>query len=606
MSAFFDQTHIQQILHTINLVDIISNYVSLKPKGKEMVGLCPFHEDSRPSLNVNTSKQIFKCFACGAGGDVFKFMMMREKLSFPEAVIFLAEKAGVKLPERRREPGEGVDRNALEKLNRWAGRYYMGLYAGEGGERARKYVADRGISEETADQFRLGWAPAEWDILVGAAQKESVDFDSLVKLGLLIQKEQGGYYDRFRERLIFPVIDAMGRVTGFGGRTLGDDPAKYLNSPESVLFDKSRALYGIHAAKDSIVKERVAIVVEGYTDCLMAHQFGLTNVVATLGTALTSEHAQALSRYADEIVLVFDSDMAGVKAADRAIEIFFGQQIEVKLVSLPKGMDPCDYLLEYGRDSLAELVGQAVEALEYKWQTMLSRLEGDDSVSGRKRAVEEFLNMAAQAFNRGGLDAISRGFVLNKVAKLVGQPADEVYKRLGQLERRLGGRATTGAQQPLRQRAAETDSYTSSVRQMLEVLLNRSELFELAKGALPEGWKTDDPILRPIAERIWDYGEQGGRGGCAEIMAMVESTELSRIMTDMALEGEQRGNFEQSLADALSNINLLLADQDRQVLREQITVSKEKYGIAAQTAMMKDIQSKLKSREDFRRYPMVK
>jgi len=604
VSAFFDQTHIQQILHTINLVDIISNYVSLKPKGKEMVGLCPFHEDSRPSLNVNASKQIFKCFACGAGGDVFKFMMMREKLSFPEAVVFLAEKAGIKLPERRREPGEGVDRNELEKVNRWAGRYFQGLYAGEGGERARKYVEDRGINKETADRFGLGWAPAEWDNLVKAAQKESVNFDHLVKLGLLIQKEQGGNYDRFRERLIFPVIDAMGRVIGFGGRTLGDDPAKYLNSPESVLFDKSRALYGIHAAKDSIVKERSAIVVEGYTDCIIAHQFGLSNVVATLGTALTSEHAQALSRYADEIVLVFDSDMAGAKAADRAIEIFFGQQIEVKLVSLPKGMDPCDYLLEYGRDSLADLVGQAIEALEYKWQTMLSRLEGDDSISGRKRAVEEFLNLTAQAFNRGGLDAISRGFVLNKIAKLVGQPADEVYKRLGQLERRLGARATAGTQQPLKQRAPVTDSYTSSVRQMLEVLLNRSELFELAKGALPEGWETDDPILRPIAERIWDYGEQGGRGGCAEIIAMVESTELSKIMTDMALEGEQRGNFEKSLADALSNIKLILADRERQTIREHIATSAEKYGDAAETALLKDIQSKL--REDKRRYPMVR
>jgi len=604
VSAFFDQTHIQQILHTINLVDIVSTYVSLKPKGKEMVGLCPFHEDSRPSLNVNPSKQIFKCFACGAGGDVFKFMMLREKLSFPEAVVFLAEKAGIKLPERQREPREGVGRNELEQVNRRVGRLFRDWYAGEGGERARKYIENRGISEETAERFGLGWAPAEWDSLSKTAQKESIPFDHLVKLGLLIQKEQGGYYDRFRERVIFPVIDAMGRVIGFGGRTLGDDPAKYLNSPESVLFDKSRALYGIQAAKDHIVKERKAIVVEGYTDCIMAHQFGLTNVVATLGTALTSEHAQALSRYADQIVLVFDSDMAGAKAADRAIEIFFGQHIEVKLVSLPKGMDPCDYLLEYGRDSLAELVGQATEALEYKWQRMLHRLEGEDSVNGRKRAVEEFLNLAAQAFSRGGLDAISRGFVLNKVAKLVGQPADEVYKRLGQLERRLGGRAASGRPQSLKQRAAVTDSYTSSIRQMLEILLNRSDLFELAKGALPADWKVEDPILRPIAERIWEYGAQGGRGGCVEIIAMVESTELSKIMTDMALEGEQRGNFEQSLADALSNIQLILADRDRQEIREHIATSEEKYGAAAQTAMLKDIQSKL--REDKRRYPMVR
>jgi len=602
VSAYFDQTHIQQILQAVNIVDVVSSYVALKPKGKETVGLCPFHDDKRPSLNVNAGKQIFKCFACGAGGDVIKFMMLREKLTFSESVRLLAERAGIKLPQRRKEAGPKVDRNELEKVNRWAGGYYRTLYESEEGIRARKYLFDREISEESARRFGLGWAGGGWDNLVKAAQKDNQPLDHLIQLGLVIEKEQGGYYDRFRERLIFPVIDAMGRVIAFGGRTLGDDAAKYINSPESVLFDKSRALYGIQAAKDAIAKERTAVVVEGYTDCLMAHQQGLNNVVATLGTALTTEHARILSRYADRIVLVFDSDAAGQKAADRAIEIFFAQQIEVRLVSLPKGKDPCDYLLESGKESFLRLLEGATEALEYKWQATLRRLEQADTVNGRKRAVEEFLQLLAQAFRGGGMEAIGRGLVLNQVAKLVEQPSEQVHKRMVQLARRLGGQTGSGRGQPMEgQLHLAPDSYTNSVRQILEVLLNRPEMFETVEEVIPDPKEITDPILGPIAEHVWEYCRQGGRGSLAEIMAGIESTELSRIVTDMALAGEKRGNYEQDITAALADIGRVRLGRERQELREQASSVAEEYGEAAQTALLLDIQSKI--REDGKKFP---
>ena len=234
MSKSFNENHIQQILQSTNIVDVIGSYVALKARGKEFIGLCPFHDDRRPSLNVSVNKQIFKCFACGAGGDVIKFMMLREQMSFPEAVVLLAERSGVILPAREIQSSGHVDRNQLEQVNRWVVKFFRGSFEHEQeGQRCRDYVSNRGISDEIASKFMLGWAPASWDGLVKAAEKDKQNFAYLRHLGLLIKKEQGGDYDRFRERLMFPVTDALGRVIGFGGRTLGDDPAKYLNSPES-------------------------------------------------------------------------------------------------------------------------------------------------------------------------------------------------------------------------------------------------------------------------------------------------------------------------------------------------------------------------------------
>jgi len=308
VSAFFDDSHIQQVIASVNIVDLIGRYVALKPKGKDFVGLCPFHDDHKPSFTVSPVKQIFKCFSCGAGGDAIKFMMRREQMTFPEAVENLADQVGVKLPKRRGDSAaKGGQRKALEQLARWAARTFRDAYEREDqGKTARDYVQSRDITEETAKKFGLGWAPDRWDYLTQAADADRCDTTGLIKIGLLVERDSGGCYDRFRQRLIFPVIDALGRVIAFGGRTLGDDDAKYLNSPESVLFNKSRMLYGLHLAKDRIVKSRTAVVVEGYIDCVMAHQFGLSNVVATLGTALTPEHTRILARYAERIILVFD------------------------------------------------------------------------------------------------------------------------------------------------------------------------------------------------------------------------------------------------------------------------------------------------------------
>jgi len=595
VSKYFDESHIQQILQSIDIVEVIGSYVALKRRGKEMIGLCPFHEDRRPSLNVSPVKQIFKCFACGAGGDVIKFIMLRERMSFPEVVVLLAERVGVKLPERRAQQQGSVDRNELEKVNRWAGRFFRGEFEGqEEGQRVRAYVTQRGITEEKSRQFGLGWAPAAWDSLVNAAQAAEVNMGHLAQLGLVVVKEQGGYYDRFRQRLIFPVIDALGRVIGFGGRALGDDPAKYLNSPESVLFDKSRAVYGINTAKDAIIRQQSVIVVEGYTDCIMAHQHGVMNVVATLGTALTEDHARVLSRYADRIVIVFDSDEAGQKAADRAIEIFFGQQIEVKLATLPEGKDPCDFLLERGKEAFDELIADAIDALDYKWQGMLRRLEAADTVNGRKRAMDEFLTIVAQSLAHRNIDKISEGFLLNRLAKLIEQPVEHVHRRVYELARRFNRAANVGQVSQAEPMVA-ADSYTNAQREILEVLLNRPDLFKEVREVIPPEQRAaefTDPVLGPIADRIWQYCDKGGRGEIAAILAGVESVELTNIMTDMAVRGSRRGNFESTLSGALANIRHVKTERARGEIREMASSAEKKYGPDAETAMLMEFHSK--------------
>jgi DNA primase len=415
-------------------------------------------------------------------------------------------------------------------------------------------------------------------------------------LGLVIERDTGGYYDRFRERLIFPVIDALGRIVAFGGRTLGDDPAKYMNSPESALFNKSRALYGINAAKDGISRERTAVVVEGYTDCVMAHQMGLTNVVATLGTSLTAEHARVLSRYADRMVLVFDSDEAGQKAAERAIEIFFSQQIEVRLASLPKGMDPCEYLLAHGLNDFSEkIVDQATEALEYKWQATRNRLEEEDTVNGRKRAVDEFLRVVAHSLAQSGTDAMSRGFALNQVTKLVEMPIEQVHARVARFQSQLRRTPTEGEGEGVKTTAVSADIYVNAQREILEVLLNRPDLFAAVCDVISEPEEFKDELHRAIAQRLWDYYGRGGQGPISEILGMCESTQLCNIITDLARWGEERENYENTLTGALVLLQRRKADERRQAIRQTVTKAANKYDADTEAAVLKDIQSRLEA-----------
>ncbi len=595
--SFFDDSHIRQVIAATNIVELVGRYVALKQKGKDFVGLCPFHDDHSPSMYVSPAKQIFKCFVCGAGGDAIKFLQRREQLTFPEAVSFLAQQNGVQLPERKAEPTRSGEysRKELEQSNVWVARLFRSTYEdAEKGQRARSYVDERGLTDEIARKFGLGWAPPMWDYVTASAAKQNQDTGKLVQTGVLVRKSDGSVYDRFRERLIFPVIDALGRVIAFGGRTLGDDPAKYLNSPESALFNKSQAIYGLHLAKDEIVKQRTAIVVEGYLDCIMSHQFDVANVVATLGTALTPEHAKTLSRYADKIILLFDPDEAGQKAADRALEIFFAQQIEVRLASLPTGLDPSDFLLKMGREAFLEILENATDALEYKWTLMLDRLEKTDTVAGRKQAIETFLSFIANAMASKKMDVVQSGLIINDVAKLLDQPASMIRDRFKQLERQAGQSPRRKETVVVKRDALDMDNTRRAQQEILEVLLNRPEMFEQVNNEImPQDF--GDPVLEQIASTIWRYCEQGGRGQTHEIISTIEDVTLSDLATDMAERGSKRENYDQTIAGALEYLKYIKLEESRKQLREQVTSAAKDYGKDVENALLMEIQAKMQN-----------
>jgi len=437
MAGMFDNSAVVQVQQANDIVDVISEHVSLKRKGREMVGLCPFHDDNRPSMNVNAVKQIFKCFACGAGGDVFKFLQMRENLTFPQAIERLAERAGIKLTRQKgrakpsnrpgRPTSEDIDPNKLAKINAWAAKYFQqNLQDKQKGKHACDYLAQRRITPESIKNWQLGLAINSPDDLLSTARSKNAQVKLLEPAGLITAQNQ----DKFVNRLMFTITDVTGRVIGFGGRTLDETGAKYINSPTTPLFDKSNSLYGLEQARHQIVSTGTAVVVEGYTDCIMAHQFGCTNVVATLGTSFTAGHGRILRRYAKKVILLFDSDVAGIEAANRALDVCLAQRIDIRLASVPEGKDPCDFLLTAGKERFEQILSDAVDVFQFKWNRLTAGLGSDDTLTGKRLAIEEYLQTISTALWAGNISPIDRGLIVNRISKIIGLDNKQINAEL--------------------------------------------------------------------------------------------------------------------------------------------------------------------------------
>ena len=554
MPGVYDQTAIYKVQQANDIVDVVSEYVNLKKRGREMVGLCPFHDDQRPSLYVNETKQIFKCFACGAGGDVLKFVQMRENLTFPQTIERLAERAGIKLVSTRpskgrtQQPVEDVDPNRLAKVNAWAAKYFQdNLYDPDAGAGARRYIADRGISPETAKAWRLGLAIDSPDALAGAASRKSIPRMLLEQAGLVA----AGSQDKFVNRLMFPITDVTGRVIGFGGRTLDEAGAKYINSPTTVLFDKSSTLYGLEQARHHIVQTETAVVVEGYTDCIMAHQFGCGNIVASLGTSFTAGHGRILRRYAKKVVLLFDSDTAGLEAANRALEVCLSQRLDISLAFVPQGKDPCDFLLAVGKEPFEDLINQATDVLQFKWDRLKKSFAADQTLAGMRAAVEEFLQTIAVGLASGNVPAIDTGLIINRLAGIVGLDSKRLYADLDGRVKRITKAADRSRE---REKASAVDwgqgLSAAAQREVLEVLLNKPDLFGTAGQQVSEE-DFDVPILKQIAGILFSLLKTDAAASVDRVLTRTDSVDVANCVTELALLGERKGNFSSRLADAL-------------------------------------------------------
>lgn len=362
---------VEEIRSRVNIVEIIDEYVPLRKKGKNFVGLCPFHAEKSPSFTVTPEKQVYYCFGCGTGGDVFGFLMKYQQLDFPEAVSFLAGRLGINLPTQKHEASINHWQRYYD-LNALAARFFHHLLLHHPtGELARRYLHKRGISEETAAKFSVGYAPGNGKTLLRFLLRRNYSLEELVRVGLvLVGKNKRNHYARFRHRLLFPICDPGGRIVGFGARALSEQAGpKYLNSPETVLFQKKRILYALPQALPAIRREGQAVIVEGYLDALTAYQFGFTNIVASLGTAFSGDQARLLARYAKEIVIAYDADAAGEAATFRGLELLRDEGCRVKIAMLPVRADPDSFLRQEGAQAFQELIGsKALSLIEYKFK----------------------------------------------------------------------------------------------------------------------------------------------------------------------------------------------------------------------------------------------
>jgi DNA primase len=567
----FDASLISRIQQANDIVDVVAEHLSLAKKGKELVGLCPFHTDHKPSLYVNPVKQIFKCFACGAGGDVLKFVQMKENLSFTGAVERLAQRAGIRLERKKQaasESASSIDPNRLAKLNEWAEKLWAGnLWDEQKGAAARSYLDRRKISHEMAKQWCLGLALDSWDDLTQKALKTGrLNDQVLIDAGLSVRRENG-CYDKFRNRLMFPIHDVTGRVIGFGGRTLGDDPAKYMNSPATALFDKSHSLYALDKARQAISETQTAVVVEGYTDVMMAHQHGVCNVVAALGTSLTTGHARIMRRYGKRVVLVFDSDVAGKAAAGRALEVCLAEKLDLRLAFVPEGKDPCDFLIAAGADAFRAVLDNAVDVIEYAWKALAGDLTGDKALAEKTRFVEQFLTTVASALVAGNVDDLSRAVLSARLGELIGISQSRIDSELTRLVRRKQKPQDSTTPQP--QARPQGDVFYTAQREVIEVLLQQPDMFGKVEGQIDPAMFEEN--LRAIAEPLFETLRNGQEPTMTLLLGRIEQPEAAKILLELDEQAGQKGDFARRLDDAMDTIRHCLSRRQTHALGGTLT-----------------------------------
>jgi DNA primase len=452
--AVYPHAVLDEIRSRVDIIDIVGQFLSLRKAGTHWKGLCPFHAEKTPSFMVNPTKGIFHCFGCGVGGDVFGFLMRQDRLTFPEAVRTLARRAAVDLPEDHTGGAGAGEYQDLRRVMDLAASFYAEALWQPGGERARTYLDTRGIDPDMARRFALGYAPDGWDRLLSFMRGRGVPAEPLEKAGLVLRREGGGFYDRFRGRLLFTIRDLQGQVVAFGGRAFGDEQPKYLNSPETVLYSKGQMLYALDLARDAIRTRTRALLVEGYVDCLMAHQHGFTETVAALGTAFTGAHLGLLRRYTSEIITFFDADLAGQKAAERAEALLepspdglawavnrsgsFGDGggLRLRVALLPTGHDPDTLLRAEGAGAFTACIDASRSLLSYALDRALA--ESGDTTGPRGRATAfarvammlakvsdaaEALLLSREAARRLGVDATQLWIEAQRLQGAVRRPA---------------------------------------------------------------------------------------------------------------------------------------------------------------------------------------
>jgi len=552
-----DQDVKEQVRQATDIVDLVGRYLPLRRQGRNYVGLCPWHDDARPSLQVNPERQSWKCWVCDVGGDVFSFLMQHERIGFREALEMLAERAGIALRPTETQkvaPGSPQDKKTLYRSLQWAAEQFQQcLQDAPEAEAARRYVDQRGLTLQSIQRFGLGFSPDSWQWLLDRARGQGYSPQVLEAAGLCGRSSTSGrYYDRFRGRLIFPIRDVQGRTIAFGGRILpgasADNPAKYVNSPETKLFAKSDNLYALDLARERIAKlrdgEKEVVVVEGYTDVIMAHQTGLDQVVAVLGTALGPRHIQLLQRFVDRVILVLDGDEAGQRRTNEILELFIAAQIDLRILTLPEGLDPCDFLLARGAEPFRELLDGAIDALDHKMCVATRGIDLLRETHKANQALEDILSTIAKAPAQVSLmpsgpanTRLREQQLLGRLARQFGLPEHELRSRIGELRRKQQSRTasvppTRAAAPPKTPNRPKLRDFDAGEIELLEILVVHPELAELALREIEVGQLKSEPI-RIIYRTIHGIYDTGGAPDFGNVLTALDDPGLKNIWVEL-------------------------------------------------------------------------
>ena len=546
MAGYIPEDKIAEIRQAADIVEVIAETVLLKKSGKNFSGLCPFHAEKTPSFTVSPDKQIFHCFGCGAGGSVFSFIMKRDGIGFADAVRHLAARSGVEIPERSVSPRakrQLSEQAALMEVNRLAADYFRQTIRQQpAGQAAMDYLTRRGVTHETIEKFELGYASKGWDHLLGHITRKKVSPALLEKAGLVIPRRDGtGFYDRFRDRIIFPIHDENARVVGFGGRVLDSSTPKYLNSPETLVYTKRRVLYGLNHAKDSCRTSGSVFIVEGYLDLIALHQHGVTNAVATLGTALTPEQIRLLRRYAGRMVLVYDSDEAGIRSARRCIDLFWKEHVDFRrgdvfceeradthILVLPEGNDPDSFLMAHGVDAFRRLAQSAPGVITFVMEQAVQR--HGLSTEGRIRIVSELQSYLA-AIN----DSVARALYVKQLSERIHLDESIILERL---QARGGPSAGPGpGVEPVSgARRRPADTHEPFEQRIIAMMLQFPETIpEIIQNEILETFS--HPLLKSAGESILRHRYEAVEQ-LPELLAGIEDETLKETLVALAMSDE--------------------------------------------------------------------
>ncbi|MFP6693281.1 MAG: DNA primase [Pirellulales bacterium] len=601
----------EQVRAAVDIVELVGGQIPLRRQGRGYVGSCPWHDDRRPSLQVNPERQTWKCWVCDIGGDIFSFVMQREGVEFREALSMLAERAGIELQHSRVDatggPPPAATKQRLYQAAAWVEHeYHQCLLESDTAEPARRYLDDRQIHPDSIRRFKIGFAPNQWDWLLRRVSQSEFTPQDLERIGAVgTSAKTGRRYDRFRGRLLFSIRDVQGRPIALGGRILPniaqDEVAKYVNTADTPLFVKSGQLYGLDLARDVITKSqpRHAVVMEGYTDVVMAHQFGLDNTLAVLGTALGERHVQLLSRFADRITLVLDGDEAGQRRANEILNLFIASQLDLRVLTLPDGLDPCDFLLQHGGEGFRAALEAAPDALQHKIQAATRGIDPGTGSHEANRALEDILVTLAQAprLRTGAAleTKLREDQFLSRLCREFRAPEATVRARLTDMRREPRFHSRRPENRKVRHDKPKkiADRWEG---ELIEIILQEPEsIAKMAESIRPD--QLADPVARALYAECCRLANEGIQPALDRLLLQFDDPALKNLLVELDQRGRDRGGSDlvEQLEDVLAS--LLRRNEDAEHMATTAALKEKRFDEGEEVVVLQQLLEQKRARQ---------